>query len=666
MYLSCHDPDLKEAPHLYMGICKGGSLYCPSEHFVDWSSQILDWLKSQPESTICFVADEAASDHWRSLRSYVMFSDEVISHLSALRKFFVQLFTYRHRLEFWALSSVTDSVCELMLCCQDVVCGDPVSMVGFSEWERGYVPLGGVCELRVSAGLEKKSMWQKSSVYRVWDAPRSWNIRMIPAQALLRVLKDQQQIQLQPSSVGDKWGSPARRWQPLQWGGDHLNPQRLKTMALVLRSAFSRGGHLSVEKKWRSSLKEQSWEMFWSSRSSPHHRSDSQIRQLITSWQQALLLSSSPSCVHLTSHPSLSLTHWLAPPTHSHGGEELWVDVSVIFPPYKLVFYWLGLGMEVVFLCSSRSHLIRRIEILRHRLWETFQKEQARELMNQIRFICLSADDLERLKSRAYESSMRFVYFRKDGTLRVISSGDRRDYLRMSGNDFSADCGVVESVVPHPSATSLWGCKLVVCSMGVYGSVWLKGQFLKVVCQESAGVKGGVSVVLKQLVSLGWLMDEDEKDWSLFVTSHSDSLGVKGRDDHKRARWRVDDDFPWGMPWHQVVHWCKRYAQGSHIHQSRHREASLLSEHMLVLAVLLALIMVHEGWVDHMVEADELVRLCLGVPTRYGSLMAKFDMMGVLMLTEYAESEFAELKAQAAIKGIRDEEGTQRTQSSAH
>ena len=182
----------------------------------------------------------------------------------------------------------------------------------------------------------------------------------------------------------------------------------------------------------------------------------------------------------------------------------------------------------------------------------------------------------------------------------------------------------------------------------IYGSVWLKAHFLKEICQQAWGVKGGVTAVFKQLVHQGWRIDEDEKDWSLFVTAQTDVFMATPDNAQLRKTWRLEGDFPWGMPWHQVIQWAERYRDDQAIDEPRFRVEELMSEHFIILSVVLSGIMSHQGWLADPFRTDEFVRHTLGVPGRWGSLIHKSDMMGAVMLREYVMKHFSLLKGDEA------------------
>ena len=681
--------------HYYVRLPHCASLYVPSAELAAWRQAVEAVLTAHPDNSLSFVSDGWQGDDWHILRSHILLSQSTLAHLSELRQFFARLFSQRHRLEFWATSLVIDSFFELMLCCHRVLHGDPLAMVGFSEWQRGFAPLGGVCELRLSAGCERKNFWQKTSWMRVWNAPSSWSIQVIPAPMLHHELR-RLGVDYWMENPSSTWTHRASCWKARWLRGGHFNSHQLKWMKTLLTQALQPKPVSHIQTKWQSLLKEESWELMWqqsqNSSSSPPEESESTLEQsadtddavdavdevivkylkeLMYGWHRVLMLGATPhgdygeSLKHRWSYHPRLWQGWAGDvlmtsrssrqQAESEQILKIWVDVSVIFAPLKLIIYWLSHNVEVVFISRSRSSLRRRIEILRHSLWDMFDKDDAIKLMTQLSFLCISHEEQEKIMAAVMgrTSSSVLLSFRKDGSLRVRSALGRHDYLRLAGNEFGAELGVGESRGEPVVSDYLWAAQVLRCEpLGVYGSVWLRAHFLRLVCQEAGGIKGGVPAVLKQLADLGWLMDEDEKDWAVFVTSQSDIFVAKSQHHHARLKWRLDDDFPWGMPWHQVLAWSKRYGvyQRESARKARYRVKALLGEHFLIFALLLAIIMVEQGWVESYAAADEFVRLALGVPIRYGSLLAKFDMMAEVMLKEYAATECADLRAHRAIR----------------
>lgn len=664
--------------HHFMRLPQGDSAYIPSAELSAWRYEVAAVLSAHQDNTISFVSEGSLCDNWTALSSYHMLSHDILSHLHDWRAFLAQLFAERARLEFWTTAAVTDSWCEVMLCCHRVLHGDPLAQIGFTAWQRGFVPLAGVCELRVAAGLERKSTWQQAASTYVWQAPKSWSIQMVPM-ALLRHELVRRGVDHLVAPGASSWVQAASP-QPVGFlGGGHYNAAGLRWIQTLLDQALQSRSNAGKSDRWQGWLKEHTQEPFWdkAQREPPviaHEGSSSAgeaaqrhgyVQELIYSWHRSFMLGGAPgqSC---RDSASAELDHGLlwqgwAYDTSSAQMRvvqglrlrKILVDVASLFAPLKLILYWLAHDIPVVFISLSRNHLSRRIEILRHSLGEMFAKDEVVRIMGQLSFICVSSAEYEQIVAMAMQpaSASFLVSLRKDGSLRVRSALGRRDYLRLAGNEFGADLGVGESQGAPVSSDALWSAQVLSCDMDGYGSVWLKAHFLKLLCQEAWAIKGGLPAVLKQLAGLGWCVDEDEKDWALFVTSQSDVF-IWGTGDREQSQsWRLEDDFPWGMPWHQVLAWSKRYGlyHQDDANKPRYRVQALLGEHFLLFALLLAAMMVHEGWMSTFERADAFVRLVLGVPQRYGSLLFKFEMMSEVMIKEYAAAEWPYLKAEAAI-----------------
>ena len=621
--------------HYYLRVPDLRSLYLPSKEFDAWKNELEDLLDLvAPRGSVSLLLSRCHDD-WSLLTTHHLLSATALDHLIELRGFFAKLFAVRDRLELWAPSSVVDSYCELMLCCGRVWLSDPLGYVGFGEWEKGFAPLGGACELRCDHGLEKKSFWLKNTLFRVWQAPKNWQIRLASPDLI------SEWLDLYDLGAGLMDGAkPAPRFDPLLLGGSHLSLQDLGRMKDLLIPALNVRSTGRSEKKWQGAMSESLWDPFWRKDASSASESDELLRSKITclihGWHQVSLLGSAPG--GLSSH-DMELAESSA--------RAIWVDASHIFAPLNLLLYWLSLDLALVFISLSKDNLTRRVEILRHRLLDIFSKEEVATILTRMRFLILSPEEYETITSTPH-GSLSLVTFRKDGSLRVRSQGKREDFLRLSGNEFGADLGVVEAKADGSKMRiqHLFAERLMVCQMpgGIYGSVWLKAHFLKELCQHAWAVKGGLPAVLKLLVQQGWRLEEDEKDWALFMTAQTDVFMATASNVGLRLRWRLEEDFPWGMPWHQVVQWLRRYGFNQKADEPRFRVDELMSEHFMILAVVLSKVMYHEGWLAGSREVDEFVRHALGVPSRMGSLQHKSDMMGPEMLSEYALKHFPALR----------------------
>lgn len=622
--------------HYYLRVPDLRSLYLPSKKFDDWKKKLEDLLDLvAPRGSVSLILSRSRDD-WSHLTTHHLLSATTLDHLVELREFFARLFAVRDRLELWAASSVVDSYCELMLCCGRVWLSDPLGYVGFSEWERGFVPLGGVCELRSDHGLEKKSFWLKNTLFRVWQAPKNWQIHMASS-ALISEWLD---IYGLGANLMDE-AKPAPRFDPLLLGGSHLSLQDLDQMKNLLIPALN-ARSTGREKKWHGASNENLWEVFWRKDTLPDgdHR-HSKITRLIHGWHQASLLGAAPGGLNCHNRELDLFT-----PSRQVGA--IWVDASHIFVPLNLFLYWLSLDLALVFISLSKDNLTRRVEILRYRLLDLFSKEEVTKILMRVKFLILSPEEYETITSTPHRS-LSLITFRKDGSLRVRSQGKREDFLRLSGNEFGADLGMVEAKADGSGQMQiqhLFAERLMVCQMpgGIYGSVWLKAHFLKELCQQAWAVKGGLPAVLKLLVQQGWRLEEDEKDWALFMTAQTDVFIATVSNAELRRKWRLEEDFPWGMPWHQVVQWLRRYGFNQKADEPRFRVDELMSEHFMILAVVLSRVMCHEGWLAGSSMVDEFVRDALGVPIRMGSLQHKSDMMGPEMLSEYALKHFSALR----------------------
>lgn len=665
--------------HYFMRLPQGDSAYLPSAPLTAWQHEVNKVLSAHKDNTISFVSEDIRCDNWTALSSHQMLSQHIFSHLHDWRAFVAQLFAERERLEFWSTAAVIDSWCEVMLCCHRVLHGDPLAQVGFTEWQRGFVPLAGVCELRVAAGFERKSLWQQTASTYVWQAPKSWSIQMVPMALLRHELARRGMEHIGEPGVSG-WSWPAAAQPESFLGGGHYNAAGLMWSQTLLGKALQDRFNSGKLDRWQGWLKEHTHELFWerpkreSTTPVIHELSSSEgsasqdhgyLQELIYSWHRSFMLGATPqhglSCLDGVSGAHELLWQGWTYDTSSAQIRvvqglrlrNMIVDVASLFAPLKLILYWLSHDIPVVFMSLSRNHLSRRIEILRHSLGEMFTKDDVIRIMGQLSFMCVSSAEYEQIVARVTQpdSASFLVSLRKDGSLRVRSALGRRDYLRLAGNEFGANLGVGESQGEPVQSDLLWSARVLSCDMDGYGSVWLKAHLLKLICQEAWAVKGGVPAVLKQLAGLGWCVDEDEKDWALFVTSQSDVFIGRAGGRERSTSWRLEDDFPWGMPWHQVLAWSKRYGlyHQDDANKARYRVHALMGEHFLLLALLLAAIMVQEGWMSSFERADEFVRLVLGVPQRYGSLLFKFDMMSEIMLKEYAASEWPYLRAESAI-----------------
>ncbi|MCY4380545.1 MAG: hypothetical protein OXC40_03115, partial [Proteobacteria bacterium] len=308
--------------HYYLAVPDMVSFYLPSESWRVFQTTVRRILANDSHS-LSFVCFQPARDQHRLLLSAGYLPSKQAAHLSELRHFFRFLYAQRDRLTFWLASSVTDSFFELMLCCQKIWFYQPTVFLGFPEWERGFPPLGGVCELSWHAGDLKKSFWQKNKIFRPWMASESTalGLEWIAEPVFYQWLKEQQMTPGTEAGLKTKSHSVGY---PFPWisllSGQKANKGGCVAKPEWLAAIFSQSPNMRPQKKIVHSFTEVSWDILWYRKDQENSHSDyDHCRDLLNVWSEVLHLGATPSSCdqgnsqllfrHFGSESSLLLDH---------------------------------------------------------------------------------------------------------------------------------------------------------------------------------------------------------------------------------------------------------------------------------------------------------------------------------------------------------------------
>ena len=169
---SNHSPNQTKTKkkHHYLVFPKLDSLYLPSKKLLDLIHHVKTLINRKEDHIIYFLTTGSLDDNWMKLLSYDQyFASEIITHLIKLRDFFKLIYNNKNRFVFCGEGSIHGSFFELYLCVGLRYIANENALFGFSEWNKGYFPAGGVCEVLHHQGLIKKSFWNKYTVFTPYE-----------------------------------------------------------------------------------------------------------------------------------------------------------------------------------------------------------------------------------------------------------------------------------------------------------------------------------------------------------------------------------------------------------------------------------------------------------------------------------------------------------------